>query len=145
MNKLRGKILSKFLLMLVIAGIGLFNFSSYSNAFCELSSQEEEACCCSTECSSAMHFSATETITSDCICISEFSGHIASSLHKVLFHHGKSNNTGHSNHSSNIYFVKLANFAETPDIKSSNSYIKPPDNSSYILKDAYLFNSILRI
>lgn len=144
MNKLRGKFFSKFLLMLIIAGIGLFNFSSYTNAFCELSSQEE-ACCCSTECSSVIDFPSVETISSDCLCISEFSADFASILHKALFHSSNSNNTTHSNNLLNIHFVKLTGFADTPDIKSSNSYIKLPDNSSYILKDVYLFNSILRI
>jgi len=145
MNKLRGKIISKFLLMLVITGIGLFNFSSYTNIFCEISSQEEDSCCCSEECSSVLHSSTAETIVSDCVCIPELSDRVASTFHIAPFHSGSTNNTIHFNKLLNIHFVKLAGFVETPEIKSSNSRIKPPDNSSYILKDVYLFNSILRI
>ena len=144
MNKLRNKIVSNFMLLLIIAGILLFNFSIYTNTFCEISSQEE-TCCCSTECSSVIHFQTVETISSDCLCILELSADNASFLHKALFHYNNSNNTGHSNNLLSINFVKLTGFSETPDIKSSNSYIKPPDNSSYVLKDVYLFNSILRI
>lgn len=145
MNKLRAKIPSNFLLILIITSIALFNFSSYNNTFCEINSEDEEACCCSTECSSVAHSHFTETISNDCNCVSELSAHISSILHKALFHSGSSGKTNHSNNSLNIHFVKLTSFAETEDAKSSNRYIKPPDNSSYILQDVYLFNSILRI
>lgn len=141
MVKLRGKILPGFLHVLLIAGILLINFSSYSSAVsCELNSDETESCCCSSDCSSSgSHQVQYETITSNCHCIVEISEvkTIAAVIHN--------SNSTVTKLSSHINFIKLNSLSEISNSTTSKNFIRPPGEASYILKDVYLFNSILRI
>lgn len=142
MNKLRGKILNKSLLMLVIAGITMFNFSFCTTIVVCKDAETEETCCYSSDCSAEeQHAPDTEIISSYCECtIIELTSDNASG--KALIN--PSNNSGNS---TNINFAKLAacGFDETQSIKSSNNFVKPPGNILYAVEDIYLINSIFRI
>ncbi|MBN8571211.1 MAG: hypothetical protein J0M18_16425 [Ignavibacteria bacterium] len=141
MFKPRGKILPRFLHVLLIAGILLINFSSYSSAIaCDSNSGEKEECCCSFDCSSSDSNQVQyETITSYCHCIVEITEvkTISAAIHN--------SNSTVTKLSSHINFVKLNSLSEISNITTSKNFIRPPGEASYILKDVYLFNSILRI
>jgi len=149
MIKLREKILSKFLLLLLIAGVCTFNFS-YNTTIALCDDEAGEETCCTTECTDAHtsdnDFSQNdfaETISGDCLCIVELPGENIFGERSLINTPSNTNNT--HQHSHNINFIKTVDFAEANIVKCSNIFIKPPGNSSYILKDIYLFNSILRI
>jgi hypothetical protein len=142
-NKLRGNILSKLVLMLVIAGVGLFNFSTYTGAFCEISLQEEESCCCSTECSSTINFSNVDTISNDCVCaVIELTNGNVSGKFLINSNHGSNS----SNKTIKPFFAKTVdlNSTEIPVTESCNIFTGLPGNI-FVFKDIYLFNSTLRI
>lgn len=141
MIKLRGKILPRLLHVLLIAGILAINFSSYSSAIaCDSNSDETEVCCCSSDCSSTdSHQVQYETITSDCHCIVEITE--VKTIAAVIHNSGSTV----TKNSTQIYFVKLNSLSEISNNTTSKNFIGPPGEASYILKDVYLFNSILRI
>jgi hypothetical protein len=139
MKKFRGKILNKFLLMLIIAGITMFNFSFCTTIVVCKDAETEETCCYSSECSAEQqHAPDAEIISSYCECtIIELTNDNA--FGKALINP--------SNNSPNISFTKLAvcGFDEIQSVKSSNNFVKPPGNIFYAVQDIYLINSIFRI
>lgn len=141
MIKLRGKILPGLLHAILIAGILLINLSSYSSAaVCDSNSEETESCCCSSDCSSSdSHLIQYESITSNCHCVVEIS-HVKTIA--AVIHNSNSTVTKNS---TQINFVKLNSLPEISNNSATKNFIKPPGEASYILKDVYLFNSILRI
>lgn len=145
MNKFRGKILNKFLLMLVIAGITMFNFSFCTTIVVCKDIATEETCCYSSECSAEeKHAPETEIISSYCECtLIELTSDNAFGKALII----PNNNSTSSNNSPDINFAKLAScgFDETQCFKSSNNFTKPPGNDLYAVQDIYLINSIFRI
>lgn len=145
MNKLRGKILNKFLLMLVMAGITLFNFSLCTTIVVCKDAETEEGCCYSSDCSAEeQHTLHAEIISNYCKCtIIELTNDNASG--KALIN--PNNNSNSANNSHDVNFTKLAacGFDETKCFKSSNNFTKPPGNTLYAVQDIYLINSIFQI
>lgn len=133
LNKLREKIFVKALLVLLTAGIAMYNFSpSLAGAFCKMQMEEEHCCCCPAD---DISVTFKEIISKNCSC------HIKEAAEKPSAQKALVN-TNHINPAELI----TPGFTGELNFKPSNNLISlQEDIPQYVLKDIYLFNSNLRI